>query len=211
MESWAQSWRPRANVFCDFSAPSVLFPNPVCFVHFELEMCFVPQWRALFRHLNFQKSSDVGVFCSCWLGNMLRATTACNFSSLIWPHGSAPLALASLLFRPSGATNHWKNRMNRDFPTFSHTFFFFLLSLSLLWSSLFGSSPPRPFPPLLFHLSILSEVWLLNFLRQSHISPQLRCMYGVHVVISLELFSSTYNRNHVFTQARRYWGGCSPE
>ena len=163
-------------------------PRPSVFNTFDLEMCFAPQLRALFRHLNFQKSSDVGVFCSCWLGNMLRATTACNFSSLIWPHGSAPLALASLLFRPSGATNHWKNTMNRDFPTFSDTFFFFLLSLSLLWSSLFGSSPLRLFPPLLFHLSILSEVWLLNFLRQSHISPQLRCMYEVHVVISLGCF-----------------------
>ena len=29
---------------------------------------------------------------------MLRATTACSFSSLIWPDGSAPSALASLLF-----------------------------------------------------------------------------------------------------------------
>ena len=31
---------------------------------------------------------------------MLRATTACNFSSLSWPAGSAPAALASLLFDP---------------------------------------------------------------------------------------------------------------
>jgi hypothetical protein len=31
---------------------------------------------------------------------VLRATTACNFSSLIWPAGSAPAALASLLFDP---------------------------------------------------------------------------------------------------------------
>ena len=31
---------------------------------------------------------------------MLRATTACNFSSLIWPAASAPAALASLLFEP---------------------------------------------------------------------------------------------------------------
>ena len=31
---------------------------------------------------------------------MLRATTACTLSSLIWPHGSAPAALASLLFDP---------------------------------------------------------------------------------------------------------------
>ena len=73
-------------------------PNMVCFVHFDFEMCFTPQRRALFRHLNFQKCSEHGVFCSFWLGNVLRATTACNFSSLIWPAGSAPAALASLLF-----------------------------------------------------------------------------------------------------------------
>ena len=39
-------------------------------------------------------------FCTFWLGNALHATTACNFSSLIWPHGSAPATLASLLFDP---------------------------------------------------------------------------------------------------------------
>ena len=31
---------------------------------------------------------------------MRHATTACNFSSLIWPDGSAPAAFASLLFDP---------------------------------------------------------------------------------------------------------------
>ena len=132
----------------------------VCFAHFDLEMCFAPQRRALFRHLNFQKCSDPGVFCRFWIGNVfrattvcffstsqlpkvlrtwcvlyiltwkcvwrhdgvhffdisipnsaptlrclciltwhvLRATTACNFSSLIWPDGSAPAALAILPF-----------------------------------------------------------------------------------------------------------------
>ena len=34
----------------------------VCFIHFDLEMCFPPQWRALFRHLNFQKWSENGAF-----------------------------------------------------------------------------------------------------------------------------------------------------
>ena len=93
-------------------------------------MCFAPQRRALFRHLNCQKWSGAGVLCAFWLGNVLRATTACtfwhrnfksdpklrcfvhfdwnvlrattacNFSSLIWPAGSAPAALASLLFDP---------------------------------------------------------------------------------------------------------------
>ena len=32
-------------------------PNPWCFSHLNFEMCFAPQWRALFRHLNFQKWS----------------------------------------------------------------------------------------------------------------------------------------------------------
>ena len=56
-------------------------PRMVCFVHFDLEMCFAPQRRALFRHLNFQKWSEAGVFCTFWLGNVLRATTACTFST----------------------------------------------------------------------------------------------------------------------------------
>ena len=139
-------------------------PRMVCFVHFHLEMCFAPQRRALFRHCNFQKWSDNGVFCAFWLGNVLRATTACNFSSLLWPAGSAPAALASLLF-DSGATNHWKNTVNRDFPTFSRISIFFLLTLSLLLFSLLIFLFSLPLPCSAFHLSILSEVWLLNFLR----------------------------------------------
>ena len=56
-------------------------PYMLCFVHFDFEMCFAPQQRALFRHLNFQKRSDRGVFCTFWLRNVLRATTACTFST----------------------------------------------------------------------------------------------------------------------------------
>ena len=81
-------------------ATSTSGPELACFVHFDLEMCFAPQRPALFRNLNFQKCSDNGVFCTFWLGHVLRATTACTFSSLIWPDGSAPAALASLLFDP---------------------------------------------------------------------------------------------------------------
>ena len=39
-------------------------PKLVCFVHFDFEMCFAPQRRALFRHLNFHKWSDNGVLCN---------------------------------------------------------------------------------------------------------------------------------------------------
>ena len=31
---------------------------------FDFEMCFAPQLRALFRHRNFQKWSEAGVFCT---------------------------------------------------------------------------------------------------------------------------------------------------
>ena len=39
-------------------------PKPSVFNTFDFEMCFAPQRRALFRHLNFQKWSDAGVFCT---------------------------------------------------------------------------------------------------------------------------------------------------
>ena len=44
-------------------------------------MCFAPQRRALFRHLNLQKWSVHGVFCAFSLRNVLRATTTCTFST----------------------------------------------------------------------------------------------------------------------------------
>ena len=56
-------------------------PRPSVFNTFDFEMCFAPQQRALFRHLNFQKWSENGVLCTFWLGNVLRATTACTFST----------------------------------------------------------------------------------------------------------------------------------
>ena len=155
--------RHNSVLFFDIST-SKSGPRMVCFVHFDFEMCFAPQRRALFRHLNFQKCSEREVFLAFSLANVLRATTACTFSSLIWPEGSAPAALASLLFEP-GAANQWKNTVFRDFPTFLRICIFFLLALSFLWSSLFYSSLLSDFPIPAFHLPILSEVWLLNFLR----------------------------------------------
>ena len=104
----------------------------VCFAHVHLQMRFAPQRRALFRHLNFQKCSETQVFCTFCLANVLRATTACNFSSLIWPAGSCTRRFSELTFRPSGATNHWKNVVFRDFPTFSGICIFFLVYSSFL-------------------------------------------------------------------------------
>ena len=142
-----------------------------------------------FRHLNFQKWSEAGVFCAYSLRNVLRATTACTFSTsqvpkvvrtwcvlciLTWKCASrhngvqffiSPLAswlrtrrFSGPTFRPSGATNHWKNTVFRDFPTFSRICIFFLLTLSLLLFSLLIFLFSLPLPCSAFHLSILSEV-----------------------------------------------------
>ena len=173
-------------------------PNLVCFVHFDFGMGFAPQRRALFRHRNFQKWSDAGVFCTFWLRNVLRATTACTFSTSQLPkvvrtpgvfniltskcasrHNGVQFFISPLAswlrtrrfseptFRPSGATNHWKNTVFRDFPTFSRICIFCLLTLSLLLFFLPIFLFSLPLPCSAFHLSILSEVWLLNFLRSS--------------------------------------------
>ena len=168
-------------------------PALVCFVHFDFDMCFAPQGRALFPHLNFQKWSYAGVFCTFWLRHVLRATTACTFSTSQLPkvvcvlyiltskcasrHNGVHFFISHLAswlrtrrfseptFRPSGASNHGKNTVLRDFPTFSRICIFFLLTLSLLLFSLLIFLFSLPLPCSAFHLSILSEVWLLNFLR----------------------------------------------
>ena len=166
-------------------------PRMVCFVHFDLEMCFAPQRRALFRHrnfqkwsdlemcfapqrralfrdLNFQKWSDHSVFCTFWLGIVLRATTACTFSTSQLPKvvrpwsfwlenvlrattactfstsqlpkvvrpwcvlyiltaGSAPAALASLLFDPPEPQIIGKTKWIATFLPFraSYSFLFY--------------------------------------------------------------------------------------
>ena len=67
-------------------------------------------------------------------------------------------------FRPSGASKYWKNSVSRLSYLFAHLdllpseTFSFLIFCLLLFSSL-------TLPISAFHLSILSEVWLLNFLR----------------------------------------------
>ena len=130
-----------------------------------LDMCFAPQRRALFRHLNFKKCSEREVLLAFHLDMCFAPQRRAIF----------PSHLASWLrtrrfseptFRPSGATNQWKNTVFRDSLSFSRTWIFFLLRLSLF--SIFFLFPflSLTLPISAFHLSILSEVWLLNFLRQ---------------------------------------------
>ena len=142
-------------------------PTMVCFVHFDLEMCFAPQRRALFRHLNFQKWSEGALY-------ILTRNVCALLYILTWKcasrHNGVQFFISHLAswlrtrrfseptFRPSGAPNHWKNTVFRDFPTFSRICIFFLLTLSLLLFFLLIFLFSLPLPCSAFHLSILSEV-----------------------------------------------------
>ena len=108
-------------------------PKLVCFVHFDFEMCFAPQRRALFQHLNFQK-----VFRTWCVLYILTSKCAPRHSGVQFfiSHLARWLRarrFSEPTFRPSGATNHWKNTVLRDFATFSRACIFcLLLPLSLL-------------------------------------------------------------------------------
>ena len=157
--TWKCASRHNGVHFFD-SSTSKSGPQLRCFVHFDFEMRFALQRRTLFRHLNFQKWSGAEVFCAFWLGNVLRATTACNFSSLIWPAGSAPAALASLLF-DSRLRSH-KSLEKHSVSCLSYLF----AHLRLLSSDSFSSDL------LSSNLSLLSASSLL-------------CFSSVHIVGSL--------------------------
>ena len=190
-------------------------------------MCFAPQRHALFRHLNLQKWREhvvvfctfslrhvlrattactfstselrehVVVLCTFSLRHVLRATTACTFSTSQLPKVVRTLCVLYILtckcasrhngvqffishlaswlrtrrfskptFRPSGAPNHWKNTVFRDFPTFSRICIFFLLTFSLLLFFLLIFSLLSASSLLCFFICpYCRRFWLLNFLR----------------------------------------------
>ena len=198
-------------------------PNRVCFVHFDLEMCFVPHRPAIFQPLNFQNCSERGVFCNIltwkcasrhhgahffytstsksaprpsvfntltlkcasrhngvhffdistskrirtWFAlhiltsNALRATSACNFLSLIWPAGSAPAALASLLFNPPklkiiGKTLCFAAFLLCRAPASSFLWLFLFSTSSFFFSSL--TLPTSAFPSVHIVRSLTSKL-----------------------------------------------------
>ena len=119
-------------------------PTLRCFVHFHFEI----------RHLNFQKCSETYLFT--W-----KCASHHNGVQFFISHLASWLQtrrFSEPTFRPSGAPNHWKNTVFRDFPTFSRICIFFLLTLSLLLFSLLIFLFSLPLPYSAFHLSILSEV-----------------------------------------------------
>ena len=202
-------------------------PRPPVF-NTDFKMCFAPQRRALFWHLNFQKWSENGVFCTFWLQNVLRATTACTFSTsqlpkvvrtwcvldiLTWKRASRHNGVhffdistsksgpnlvcfghfdLEMCFAPqrraifhllSGQLAYFsslrshksleKHSVSRLSYLFAHLHLLSSDSFSSLIFSLLIFLFSLPLPCSAFHLSILSEVWLLNFLRLTIINHRL--------------------------------------
>ena len=63
-------------------------PSMWCFAHFDLNMRFAPQPRAISQHRNFKNGSDTVSFLTFSLPNVLRATAACHFSTSELQNGS---------------------------------------------------------------------------------------------------------------------------
>ena len=128
------------DVFCTFWLHNVLFataacnfstselqkaPSTSCFVHFHVQMCFSPQRRAIFRHLNFKKCSEHLMFCAFSRPNVLFATAACNF----W---FRTRRFHRPTFRLTRHTNPRENTAFRDFSNIWRGCIFFLLTFALL-------------------------------------------------------------------------------
>ena len=173
MERWLQSWQPRAIAFCDFF-------QSICLNYCACHEKVMPG-RTNFCDFATSKSGPK-LFCTFWLRNLLRATTACTFSTsqlpkvlrpwcvlyiVTWKCASRQNGVQFLIshlarclrtrrfseptFRPSGATNHWKNEVFRDFfYLFAHLNLLSFDSFSSLICSLLLFSSLCLFPSLLF-------------------------------------------------------------
>ena len=148
-----QKWREHV-VFCTFWLGNVLRATMACtfstsqlpkvvrdrqFLTLLTSKCASRHNGVHFFDISTSKSGPRMVFCTFWLANVLLATTACNFSSLIWRAGSAPAALASLLFDPRSHKSLEKHSVSRLSYLFAHLY---LLSSYSFSSDLLSANLP---------------------------------------------------------------------
>ena len=135
-------------------------------------------------HPNFKKWSETVKFltlltCEC-TSRLISGPDMCCSWHFDFETCFAPQR-RSLVFGPKGPQNIGKNTVSRDFSTFSRACIFLFLTFLLGFSfflSLPWLFPPLLFQPLFFHLSILSEVWILIFLRRNkHIHQKMINIY----------------------------------
>ena len=152
-----------------------------CFWQLDLQMYLAPQRRAIFRPFFDIRASENGPNTSWMLWQWRffsilsceRASRHSGVQFFISPLNSylRTRRFTEPTFRPSRPTNHWKNTAFRDFPNISRLLIFFLLTFAQLYLLSSDSTSLLCFcifwlcySALLFQLSILSEVRLLNFL-----------------------------------------------
>ena len=124
----------RATTACTFSTSQL--PKVVrawCVLYILTSKCASRHNGVHFFDISTSKSGPSMV---CFV-HFVRATTACNFSSLIWPAGSAPAALASLLFDPPEPQIIGKTQCFATFSVSPRSYLF--AHLHLLSSDLFSS------------------------------------------------------------------------
>ena len=104
--------------------------RPSTFWHFDLEMCFSPQRRAISQHLNFKKCSEPDMYIFTWK----CASRHSGVQFLISPLTTwlRTRRFNEPTFRLTRHTNHWKNTAFRDFSNIWRGWIFFLLTFALL-------------------------------------------------------------------------------
>ena len=149
----------RATTACTFSTSQLLkVVRPWC-------VLYILTWKCASRHNGVHffdiSTSKSGANMWCFVHFDLECASRHNGVQFFISHLASWLRtrrFSEPTFRPSGATNHWKNTVFRDFPTFSRICIFCLLTLSLLLFFLLIFLFSLPLPCSAFHLSILSEV-----------------------------------------------------
>ena len=140
----------RATTACTFSTSQL--PNVVrsCCVLYSLKSKCASRHNGVhFFHIATSKSGpNMWCFEKNWLGNVLRATTACNFLISHLARWLRARCFSEPTFRPSGAPNHSKNMEKHSFSRLAYLF----AHLHLLSSDSFSS--------LIFSLLLFSSLWL---------------------------------------------------
>ena len=128
--TWKCASRHNDVHFFDIST-SISGPKFVCFAHVDFEMSSRHK-DVHFFDISTSKSGLRPQFVTLLTSKFALRHNGVQFFISHLPRWLPTRRFSEPTFRPSGATNHWKNTVCRDFATFSRTCIFFPLALSLL-------------------------------------------------------------------------------
>ena len=111
-----------------------------CFVHFYLEMCFGATMACTFSTSQLPKVVRSSGVLSIFTWKCASRHNGVQFFISRLASWLRTRRFSEPTFRPPRPTNHWKNTVNRDFPTFSRICIFFLLDLFSSELSLLSAS-----------------------------------------------------------------------